>query len=563
MSSNVLGVNGWVRGIHDPSAALFRSGELVAAVEEERFARRKHCLDQLPYQAIAYCLRAGDISVGELDVLALGWDVDQLLELDSGVAARLDDATLLELFLPLALFPERRGRTIEVVRVGHHHAHAAAAFVNSGFTEAAIVIMDGSGEYASTTLARAGRASGVELLRSHGFGHSLGIFYEALTEYLGFGRFQEGRVMGLAGYGEVRERGWADLDFNEQPARWDPSREPEKAIKQRWLARFEASFGLPCFAPRWRFEPRTGICRPELELSALQREIAATGQAWLVRQVELLARLALTQTGLDHIVLGGGVALNCPANQAVVGLVGPGRVFVPPAPGDAGVAIGAAAVAIWAAGGQPRAPRELAYGGPEFGRELVVEELERCGLRYRIVDEPARAIAESIAAGEVVAAMHGRLEFGPRALGHRSILADPRTLAQRDRVNRIKGREAWRPLAPSVKAEAVATYFAEADSPYMSFSVPATELTRTLAPGVVHVDGSARLQTVDAALAPEYWAVLDAVEREIGLPLVLNTSFNIGHEPIVCAPLDAIRSFAGSGLDRLFIGEVSVSKIGT
>ena len=554
-----LGVNGWVNGVHDPSAAIFRNGELIAAAEEERFSRRKHAFDQLPIRAIEFCLQAAGITAGELDQLAVGWDIGMLLRQSSTGATRLPDAVALDFYLPPTLFPERLGRKIAVHSVEHHLAHAAGAFAASPFERGAILVVDGSGEYASTSVALGDRAHGVRVLRSYPFGESLGIFYQALTAHLGFGAFQEGRLMGLAAYGTPRYTLGPDVDLDREAP--DPLRSGKEAdVLKLWRQRFEVITGHAGFSSRRVFEPGRACGRPQLDLSPVQMDMAASGQQWIERQMCRLAAMALETTGLGQLVLTGGVALNCPANQRIAKLQGCEGVFVPSAPGDAGVSIGAACAVLMAAGVDVRIPRARAYAGPDFPTALVHSELTRFGMPLRELSQPEAFIAGSIASGKVVAWMHGGMEFGPRALGHRSLLADPRSVEVRDRVNRIKAREPWRPLAPCVKAEAAESFFEQADSPFMSFSAEATERTRRDAPGVVHHDGTARLQTVSADVAPALWAMLDAFEAETGLPMTLNTSFNIGAEPIVCSPADAVRSFAASEVDLLVIDRFVVSK---
>lgn len=556
---HTLGVNGWVTGVHDPAAAIFRDGELVAAAEEERFSRRKHAFDQLPFHAIEYCLHAAGITAGDLDHLAIGWDTGMLLRQSSTGATSLPEQVALDFYLPTRFFPERKGRRIAVHSIEHHLAHAAGAFASSPFEESAILVVDGSGEYASTTLAQGDRRRGVRLLRSYPFRESLGIFYQVLTDYLGFGAFQEGRLMGLAAYGTPRYADLPDIDLDaEAPAPMRCGKEDD--VLAAWRQRFEAVTGHPAFTPRRVFEPAWACGRHTLDLSDLQKDMAASGQHWVERQMSRLAVLAMDLTGMPRLVLSGGVALNCPANRRIAQLGGCEDVFVPSAPGDAGVAIGAACVVLWESGIPVRIPTERVYSGPAFAPQTIHSELGRFGVRFSELKQPEEFVARAIAEQKVVAWMQGGMEFGPRALGHRSILADPRSVEVRDRVNRIKDREAWRPLAPCVKAEQVGFFFEQVDSPFMSFAVPGNKRAASEAPGALHHDGTARLQTVSADVTPTLWAILDAFERATGLPLVLNTSFNIGPEPIVCAPGDAIRSFFASGIDLLVIEGFVVSK---
>lgn len=554
-----LGVNGWANGIHDPAAAIFRDGELIAAVEEERLSRQKHAFDQLPHKSIEFCLRAAGITAADLDQLAIGWDTGLLLRQSSTGATHLPDATALDFYLPLRLFPQRRGRVIAVRSIEHHLAHAAGAFAAAPFDRSAVLVVDGSGEFASTSLAVGDRRTGVRILRSYPFSESLGIFYQALTSYVGFGPFQEGRLMGIAAYGTPRFAIEPDVDLDIAAPDCIPDVK-ENAVLKIWAERFERLTGRPAFMAERRYDPRRATARDELALSQLQKDMAASGQQWMERQVTRLAALAMREARSDRIVLTGGVALNCPANQKVAQMAGCRGVFVPSAPSDAGVSIGAACVMLWDQGVPVHIPRTQVYSGPSFVPAVVHSELTRVGARFRELADPAQFIAQAIAAQRIVARLDGALEFGPRALGNRSILADPRSISVRDRVNRIKGREAWRPLAPSVSADAATRFFEPADSPFMSFCALATAEAQREAPATIHEDGTARLQTVARDMNPGLSSVLDAVEAETGLPIVLNTSFNIGPEPVVCTPADAIRSFAASGIDVLVIDRFAVTK---
>lgn len=551
-----LGVNGWSSGCHDPSAALFRDGTLVCAVEEERLLRRKHALNCFPHEAIDYCLGIAGLTVAELDRVAVGWDADHLLAHASGVHdATASSSLLLDVYLPRSRFPERGDRAIPVVSVEHHLAHAAGAFAGSGFDEALVLVIDGSGEHDSTTLLRASRTCGFEVLRRHPFTASIGLFYDALTLYLGFGRFHHGKVMGLAAHGVARYE-LPDLDLDAEPSPRDPARrDHEQRVVDEWMRRFEAITGQGPLRYPLRRSPEDGLRRYDAsEPSAVQRDLSASAQVWLERQVCRLVQRGIRQTGLRDVVITGGVGLSCPANYRVLQLPEVERVYVPSAPGDAGVSLGAACHVLQAEGRPVRLPDSHCYAGPRSSDAEVAELLRQCGLAAVPVDEPERVVAEELLRGHVVAWCHGGLELGPRALGHRSILASPLDLEVRHRVNRIKGREPWRPLAPAVLAEATTDHFAsDVRSPFMSFSVPVREATAARAPAVVHEDGSARLQTVHREVEPRLWAAIEAFGRGSGLPIVMNTSFNVGPEPLVAAPRDALRTFWGSGIDTLVL----------
>ncbi|MCA9656035.1 MAG: hypothetical protein H6712_27555 [Myxococcales bacterium] len=558
-------MNGWSRGCHDPSAALLRDGELVCAVEEERLLRRKHALDRLPHLAIDYCLGAAGITAAEIDHVAVGWDGNHLLAYSTGRPhAQASEGVLREVYLPHSLFPERGDRAMPVTCVDHHRAHAAGAFAASGFREALVVVIDGSGEYESTTLLRASAGGRLELLRRYPFSCSIGLLYDALTLYLGFGRFHHGKVMGLAAHGTPRFE-LPDLDLDAEAPPRDPARrDHEQAVVDHWLRTFESLTGRGTLThPRTR-QVDDGLRRSDAsEPSAQHRDLAASAQAWLEQQVCRLVRHGVALCGLHDVVITGGVGLSCPANFRVLGLPEVDRVYVPSAPGDAGVSLGAACAVSWAAGVEPRLDDAHCYAGPSASDAQVAALLRRCGLTALQVDEPARVVADELLRGRVVAWFHDGLELGPRALGHRSILASPLELETRHRVNRIKGREPWRPLAPSVLAESTTDHFeGDPHSPFMSFSAPVREATARRAPAIVHEDGTARLQTVHRDTTPAFWTAIDAFGRDSGLPIVMNTSFNVGPEPLVCSPLDALRTFWASGLDTLVLESFVLRKDG-
>lgn len=560
----ILGLNGWINGSHDASAALFCDGGLIACAEEERLTRRKHALDQLPHNAIDACLAVAGITAGDLDCVAIGWDLAARFAADRGRPwRRLSDAEILGLFLPLARFPERQGRSPLVLTFPHHEAHAAAAFYASPFARAAAFVLDGVGEFDSGMIAICDRLSGIVPVRRFGIRQSLGVFFEALTAHLGFPRFGEGRAMGLAAYGGDGLEIEQDIDWDDPAPPWGtPGGATDTEIFETWRAAFERVCGSAGYKPCWRHDPLAARRQASLEIQATQCDLAAAGQRWLERQLQSLIPHGLTDAGTGNIVLAGGVALNCQANAMLCRQPGVSGVYVTPAPGDAGVALGAACLACAQLDAPPRLDDSHVFAGPGFAPAKVEREFDRIGIAYEIVSEPAKAVAEAIAAGKVVALCRGGWEFGPRALGHRSILADPRSTAMRDRVNLIKQRESWRPLAPSILAECAEQWFELPTlSPFMSFTAAARDVTRTASPGILHQDGSARLQTVTANSANGlFHSIISEFSDLTDVPMVLNTSFNIGNEPVVATPADAVRSFAASPLDVLLVENCLVRK---
>lgn len=586
---HILGLSAYY---HDAAAALVSGGEIVAAAQEERFSRRKHD-ERFPEQAAAYCLRQAGLTPAQLDAVVF---------YDKPI---LKFARLLESYLAVApggwrTFPQvlpgwlgeklNLRRTLREELPGlrpdcpllfttHHLAHAASAFYPSPFTEAAILTVDGVGEWATTTVGR-GRGTTIELLREIRFPHSLGLLYSAFTGYCGF-RVNSGeyKLMGLAPYGEPR---YADLirsellDLKDDGSFW-LNLDYFDFLRGTTMtnARFHRLFGGPPRRPEDPLEPR------HLDLA---RSVQVVTEEVLLR----LARHARELTGLPHLCLAGGVALNCVANGRLLREGRFERLWIQPAAGDAGGALGAA-LAAWhehfhgardpaAAPAGAEVTADAMHGallGPEYPDAEIEETLRRHGAVWERLDRDTLLdrTVQLLAAGKVVGWFQGRLEFGPRALGNRSILGDPRSPAMQSVMNlKVKFRESFRPFAPAVLRERVSAYFdLDTDSPYMLLVAPVrAELRRPVPPGlrglellkaerstlpaITHVDFSARIQTVDAARFPLLHALLRRWEAATGCAVLVNTSFNVRGEPIVGSPDDAYRCFVNTEMDYLVIG---------
>ncbi|GAA2682569.1 MULTISPECIES: carbamoyltransferase C-terminal domain-containing protein [Actinosynnema] len=549
----VLGISGGLG--HDAAAGLVIDGEVVACAEEERFVRRKHAYGLTPANAAMYCLDYAGITMADIDCLAVSWDPRH----------RHPDwpTTLHERLLGHPFFAGSPRPAVQVV--GHARAHAAAAFSCSGFTDAAVLTVDGQGDAVSTTL---GRGSGTELTADASFGirDSLGFFYLALTNYLGFELGEEGKVMGLASYTtptstpnpfELTGDGYrSPLDV----AAADSDHDTYRAVVGGWKQWFTDRFGPPAI-PTYRVDPIRGRARVDLTLAPHHYEAAAAGQAELERVLLHLVELAVAGTGVRDLVIGGGVGLNCTANGVVErsGLVD--RLYVFPASGDAGTGLGAALAVAAENGERPKAAIETAAFGPEFADADIAALLHELDLPSCEATDVAADTAALLDRGMVVGWVQGRMEIGPRALGNRSILALPRERRVHTAVNNIKGREQWRPLAPSILAADADRYVTAAGrAPFMLTACQVTDRAREEVPAVVHVDGSCRPQLVREETNACYAGLLDAVTAATGTPVVLNTSFNQAGEPLVCGPHDAIRSFFASGLDALVMGNSIVTK---
>jgi len=543
----VLGLN---FGSHDPSAAIVDNGQLVAMVEQERFSRIKRAPGRPPLDAVEYCLKQIGITAEDVDAIAIGWDV----ELFDGMPEPLPFYRILR-DVRWALPPSFDSVDIPTYRVRHHIAHAASAFYTSGFGEAAILVVDGTGETESTTIA-VGNCAGIHSLLSLPISRSLGHFYLAASRHAGFPGEGEGKFMGLAAYGMpdqpmpmyIAEDGLCYVDELELGAQIQSTRAQKDALCDWWAAN--------CYP----YAP----AEEKKEPFAYSR-FAASVQRSLEEALLYLARKARELTGCKSLVMAGGVAQNCSANRVLTesGLFT--EYFVSPISHDGGVSLGAAfevASKIEANGPTGVGSRmEHAYWGPEYDDQEIVSALRAMGLEYSILpeEEICDAVADLLVNNQIVGWFQGRAEIGPRALGARSILANPMIRANVTRVNTLKGREEWRPLAPSVLAEEFDIYFrGNVKSPFMNVAAEVRKSTRATIPAVVHVDGSARPQVVSREFSPLYWQLVNAFRRRTGVAVVLNTSFNLWSEPMVNSPREAIETFRRGNLDALAIGRYLV-----
>jgi len=565
----VLGVSAHY---HDAAAALVVDGRIVAAMQEERFSRIKND-PSLPRRAARACLALGGIAAADLDAVVFYENPYAKLERVVVSLAREYPRSFRQ-FSPalggqlgsklwvLDQIADMLGVERRIVRfVEHHESHAACAFLCSPYADAAVLTVDGVGEAATTALWR-GEGSALRCLGAIDFPHSLGLLYAAFTAYLGF-EVNEGeyKVMGLAAHGQPR--------FREELARvLRLERDGSFTLEPKYFAHgTDTDVG---FSPA--LETLLGPRRPpgrafDLEADSDDRrcaDVAASLQLATEEALLGLARAARERTGATALCLAGGVALNALANARLAREAGFERVFVPPAAGDAGGALGAALLGARDLGDPRPAALATAALGEPFDAGAAVDLARALGLAALPVPDASEAAAARIAAGKVVALCRGRFEFGPRALGQRSLLADATRAESRERLNRvIKQREPFRPFAPSVTAAAARAFFADAPNdmtPFMT-TVCRTAPERAAAlPAVVHVDGTARVQTVTAASAPDLEPILAAVGRETGVPVVLNTSLNGAGEPIVAGPVEALAFFLQHPVDALVIGDALIER---
>jgi carbamoyltransferase len=590
----VLGISAFY---HDSAAALLCDGRIIAAAQEERFSRKKHDA-RYPRQAVDYVLGEAGLKLADVDHIAFYekpfLKFERLLETYVAEAPRgfRSFAMSMPLWLREKLFQKdmlirefkkhdarvRNGDKLYFAE--HHFSHAASAFFPSPFEEAVVLTLDGVGEWATTTAA-IGRGNELEIVREIHFPHSIGLLYAAFTYYAGFKvNSGEYKLMGLAPYGEPRFKALILeklVDVKPDGSfRLDMSYFNYATGLTMTNRKFSALFGAP-------------VRTPNQPLTQLHMDVAASIQAVTEEIVLRLTRALAAEFRLPNLCMAGGVALNCVANGKILRDGAFGDIWVQPAAGDAGGAVGAA-LGLWH--GELGNEREDvssdamcgSYLGPVFGQEEIEATLEAGGAVFRTVGEGEmiQATASALAAGEAVGWFQGRMEYGPRALGNRSILADPRAPAMQKLLNlKVKYRESFRPFAPSVLREDLEDWFElDRDSPYMLlvadvkesirrpttgaeqslFGIDRLNVSRSQLPAVTHVDHSARIQTVHEKTNPLYRRLLQAFKERTGCPVLVNTSFNVRGEPIVCTPEDAFRCFMGTGLDVLVCGNSVLRK---
>jgi carbamoyltransferase len=547
--------------MHDSSACIARDGELLYAVAEERISRIKHDAG-FPHLAISACLDFAGVRADQLDAVCAGWPPPSRMVLSDMKSFAKGEFPLnynnvlnvTRMFASMAhqnggfnLFTYYFGPTKARMRfVDHHLAHAISAYSYGGFDKAAVVVMDGRGAWEASSIWY-GHDGRLDHVLTIPWPNSLGLFYAQFTQYLGFvPNSDEWKVMGLAPYGNP------GVNLSE----FINSKDGIYSVNAPLL--FERNNGSSGIATRLGPE-RT----PESEIDDNFKNVAFAVQEACEHAMQAFVKLAVEKTGCRNLCLAGGVALNSKGNGKIQASGIVDNIFVQPAASDDGVALGAVYAPYLDRGGRlPMKPMRHAYLGPEFSAVEIEKALRTYKLRAMKLDDVAGTTAELLANGKIVGWFQGRMEFGPRALGHRSILADPRDPEMNAKVNNaVKFREWWRPFAPSMLKEVSEEYLDyPRDSPFMILTSPVRLDKRHIIPSVTHVDGSARPQTVEKDIDPLYWSVIAEFGRRTGVPVLMNTSFNLRGEAIVNTPTDAIRTFFSSGMDALVIGSFLVEK---
>jgi carbamoyltransferase len=573
----ILGINAYHA---DSSAAIIVDGKLIAAIEEERFTRVKHWAG-FPSLAVQFCLHEAGITINEVDHIAIGRDpkakffkkIFFLLRNPKGsikvILDRLSNAKkVASIQDELAKISGGDASIIKskIHNIEHHRSHLASAFFASPYEEAALLSIDGSGDF-TTTMSGVGKGNQIQILNSIDFPHSFGLFYTAMTQWLGFPHYgDEYKVMGLAPYGnpkyinkieqliQITDDGLfkLDLTYFRNPTQgiihYGDDHIP--LVSTLYSSKVEALLG----ASRKKEEP----------LTEYHKDIASSVQRVTEQVIFHLLNHLKQKTGLDKVCIAGGVAQNSVANGKITRNTGFKHVYIPSAGHDAGISMGAALYVNHQICKQARsAPIYSAYTGSQFSNEEIIHLLNDKGIEYRLMDDESLFdyVSDRLINAGVIGWFSGRSEFGPRALGARSILADPRRSDAKDLLNaKIKRRESFRPFAPSILKEKVSDFFELSDPvPFMEKVFPIREEQRPLIPAVTHVDGSGRLQSVDKEVSPRYYHLIEAFYKKTGIPILLNTSFN-ENEPIVNTPDEALNCFLRTKMDMLVMENIVIER---
>ncbi len=544
----VLGLNGWTERGHDGGASLIVDGKLVFSVEEERLVCRRHAYDSVPTESIKAALEYAGLTLDDIDKFVFGWDYEKIYEMIG------DKFISKEEMAEKLLGDKKYAGKLEYLT--HHIAHAYSTFTPSNYEKALVFVIDGQGEYMGTSLYWMNRKNNtMKLLMETPI--SLGYFYAAITKQIGFRGGEEGKTMGLASYGKpvyadalrkligLDENGDLRCVFHIDKV----SKDEEDATIEKW-----GTF-LSEIIP-----PRTGRIIEVDESIIPYANLAASAQQILAEIMTGVIRKYVSLTNTHDVCLAGGVALNCPTSSAIEQMEEVDHVFVQPAANDGGISLGAAIKGAIDMGDDVKIEM-IPYVGPEYSEDKIKEAIIAKEYEYERFDNIAEVIARLLSEGKIVANYQGRLELGPRALGNRSLLASPENYEMLVRMNELKGREVWRPLAPAVMYDHQTECFdSDIFSPHMTKNFMVLNEMKNRLEAITHVDGTARIQSVTREYNELFYNIINEFYKLTGIPVVINTSFNVKGEPIVCTPLEAIDHFERMNLDYLALGNYLIRK---
>lgn len=544
----VLGLNGWKERGHDGGASLIIDGKLIYAIEEEKLIGRRHAYDTLPHESIKKCLEYGNITLDDIDEFDIGWDYVDLYHM-------LGKEFITKEEMSKELFGDSKYAS-KIRYIPHHIAHAYSSFIPSNYEKSLVLVIDGQGEIMGTSIYFADRKiNEMKLLFETPV--SLGYFYSGITRQVGFRSGEEGKTMGLASYGKP-----VYLDLLKKLIYLDENNKLNCVFKIDKVSKDEEDATLD----KWEellstiIEKREGKIIDVTEDIIPYANLANSGQKLLEEILTTLVSVYAKEYDVHNVCIAGGVGLNCPSSSAIENLDEIDGVFVQPAANDGGISLGAAIKGAIDLGDDVKIEM-IPYLGPEYDSNSIESTLKSYGYEYEVYENIESVIAKLLVEGKIVAHYDGRLEFGPRALGNRSLLASPKDYNMLVRMNNLKGREVWRPLAPAVMYDKQETVFdSNVFSPHMTknFNVLIEQIKNLEA--ITHVDGTARVQSVTKEYNERFYNIINEFYKLTGIPVVINTSFNIKGEPIVCTPDEAIYSFEKMNLDYLAIGNCLVKK---
>ncbi len=544
----VLGLNGWTERGHDGGASLLVDGKLIFSVEEERLIGRRHAYDSVPTESIKACLDYAGLTLDDIDKFVFGWDYEKIYEMIG------DKFISKEEMAKKLLGDSKYAEKLEYLT--HHIAHAYSAFIPSNYEKALVFVIDGQGEYMGTSLYLADRNTNeMKLLMETPI--SLGYFYAAITQQIGFRGGEEGKTMGLASYGKpvyvdaLRKLIGLDEDGNLRCSFHidKVSKDEEDATIEKWEEL------LSTIIPK-----REGKITEVDDSIIPYANLARSAQDILSEIMTGIIRKYVKETHVNDVCLAGGVALNCPTSSAIEQMDEVNRVFVQPAANDGGISLGAAIKGAIDMGDDVQIEM-IPYLGPEYNDDEIEKAIELKNYKYDKFDNIEEVIAKLLAEGKIVANYQGRVELGPRALGNRSLLASPEKYEMLVRMNELKGREVWRPLAPAVMYDKQTDCFdSDIFSPHMTKNFNVLNEMKNRLEAITHVDGTARIQSVTREYNELFYKIINEFYKLTDIPVVINTSFNVKGEPIVCTPMEAIVSFEKMNLDYLALGKYLIKK---
>jgi len=561
----ILGVNGWNYHGHDASACLIKNGQILSFVEEERFNRQRYAFDAWPIEAIHYCLTENKLQPTDLTEIAFGWNMGKRYD-QAKLSHPIDEQRLIAILFPQKLYPKLNPKKLPQLKmIDHHLAHAASCAYVSGFEESAVLVLDGQGEISSGWLGKYEKQQ-LTVLRTIPIEYSLGYFMSAICVFLGLRAHDAGKLMGLAAHGQAKYN-FPEFILNSQsyeikgipniPSQFDH----QTPVVNAWLKILKQRF--PDHQPSFscHYDELKGKTITTLELDAFSKDLAASAQKTLETVILHVVKHLVAETGCRDLAYAGGVALNCTTNGRLLAENYVDHLYVQPAANDAGVSLGAALEVAREKSTSPFETMNHCYYGPSFTDQEIESELKRLKISYKKPKSITQESAQALSYGKVVAWFQGAAEVGPRALGNRSILANPAINEMHHFLNVIKSREQWRPLAPSVLEEAINDLFEDAcPSPFMLLTHTVKPEWQAKIPAIVHVDGTTRYQSVSRQYNQKYHQLISDFEKLTGLPIVMNTSFNTGGEPIVTTPEQAVKTFFTSEIDFLVLGNFWISK---